>query len=347
MLARLPKVGKYALSQMLARASCPLPAAPPATVELLPGLSRMAPEALTQADRHLSDMPTDSFDIAPHVRVQAARSDDFRGCKVALIAHWDLNGLIDPYVMHYAKALKALGYHVLLASDRPVHAPGATLGELPDALDAVIHRTCPGYDFTSWRAALHAFPTLLEADGLVLTNDSIFAPVGDLGRVHAAMDALPCDFWGMVQSQDKKPHLQSYYLVFRPAALRSPAFNHYWKLVGPQTDKEKAITYELNLGLWLARHGLRSGAFSPRENQPAPMLNPTHCGWDHLIEKYGVPLLKRDLIFQNPYQVPLDRLEEILRKQGYPMELILNYAKRRSLRPLFPYAQADREASAL
>lgn len=342
LLARVPKVGKYALAQMLARAPQSRPAAPPMVLEILPGLSSGAPEALVQADLMLSNMPAAGFDIAPHVRVQASRNGDFHGRRVAVIAHWDPDGLIDPYVLHYAKALKAIGLSVILASDRPVRAPGATPDELPEVLDAIVHRTCTGYDFTSWRAALHAFPSLFEADELTLTNDSVFAPVGDLGRVHAAMDALPCDFWGMVQSRDKKSHLQSYYLCFRPTALASMAFSSYWERVGPQTNKERAIAYELNLSLWLAVGGLRLGAFSPWENQPAPMLNPTHCGWDRLIERCGVPLLKRDLVFQNPYQIPLDRMEEILSAQGYPVWLILNYAKRRGLRPLFPHSPCGR-----
>ena len=338
-IASFPKIGKYALAQILANERYPRRAALPALVELLPGLSQGRPEALALADFLLADMPRAPFDIWPYAIVQASRGTEFRGRKVAVIAHWDQDGIIDPYVLHYAEALCKLGYRVVLASDMPVGLqpgrPITTPEELPQAFDAIVHRTCPGYDFTSWKAVLCALPEIFSASELLLTNDSIFAPIFDLRPMHDVMNALACDFWGLVESQDRKPHLQSYYLVFSPVALTSLAFAQYWDLVGPQNDKQKAISYELNLSLWLARHGLRPGAYSPKENQPAPMLNPTHCNWEFLLEQCHAPFVKRDLIFQNPYLVSLEHMEGVLKSHGYPVDLILAYGARTGQVPYF------------
>jgi lipopolysaccharide biosynthesis protein len=274
--------------------------------------------------------------------IQVARRADWTGSRVAVIAHWDPDGVVDAYVLHYAAALRAMGYFVLLSSDRPLRfarrsgLEAASGGELPMEIDAIVYRTCQGYDFTSWKAAFCAFPSLFSAAELLITNDSIFAPVGSLAYVHEAMDSVSCDFWGMVESHDKQPHLQSYYLVLRGAAVRSVAFRRFWDYVGALPNKEQAIACELSFALWLCFHGLRAGAYSPAENQPHPLLNPTHCGWEHLLEVCRAPFIKRDLIFSNPYRISLCHMDIALRNKGYPVHLILDYAARRRQRVLFP-----------
>lgn len=334
-LAYLPKIGKYARAHILTRAPFPdKEVSPPSPVELIKGLSSKNPRAMAQANRLLPKLHRPPPDIEKFVTIQAARRTDWSGEKVAVIAHWDPDGIIDPYVLYYATALQHLGYRTVLASDRPLQLPENT-PQLPSPLDAVIHRRCPGYDFTSWKAALAILPGLYAAGELLLTNDSIFAPVGDLAAVHEAMAHVPCDFWGLVESQDKRPHLQSYYLVFRPDALLSPAFRLFWEQVGMDTAKECAIGHELNLGLWLAMHGLRPGAFSPAANQFDPQLNPTHCGWDFLLKRCGVPIIKRDLLFRNPYKIDLKDMIDAINGFNYPLELIMNYANRRNVRPNF------------
>ena len=70
------------------------------------------------------------------------------GRKAAVVAHWDPDGLIDPYVEHYLKHLRELGYLTVLATgSEPVQPPESPW------LSALVLRHCPGYDFTSWKAA--------------------------------------------------------------------------------------------------------------------------------------------------------------------------------------------------
>ena len=82
--------------------------------------------------------------------------------------------------------MRELGYLTVFSTGSELAAP-------PDSpwVSAVVARHCPGYDFTSWKAAFTCFPSLYRAREVVLTNDSVFAPFGSFGPVHEAMAAVP------------------------------------------------------------------------------------------------------------------------------------------------------------
>ena len=69
---------------------------------------------------------------------------DFSNEEVVLLAHWDPENIVDPYVLHMAHHLKQLGKKVILCSAAPL----TTLPQETDIFDAIVCRTCAGYDFT-------------------------------------------------------------------------------------------------------------------------------------------------------------------------------------------------------
>ena len=122
-----------------------------------------------------------------------------------------------------ARHLKQLGKKIILCSAAPL----AALPQETDIFDAIVCRTCAGYDFTSWKAAFEAFPSLYEAAEVTLCNDSVFAPIGSYAPVYQTMASIPCDFWGMSFSHEIMPHMQSFHLVLRKKALQHTAFKHF------------------------------------------------------------------------------------------------------------------------
>lgn len=249
----------------------------------------------------------------------ACLPESFSGKRVAVLAHWSKNGDVAPYVLLYLRALRAENWHIVLTCGRePVLTP--TLTRL---CDVIVYRDCAGYDFTSWKAALEVCPTLLDASEVLLTNDSIFAPIGSLSFVHETMRTVPCDFWGLVASRERLRHLQSYYLVFRAAALRHPAFAAFWKAVDRTSDKlEAVLRYEVILSPWLSLHGLTPGAYVPFQALPDTNVNPAHYFWKELLSRYGVPLLKRDLLRDHRNTSFLSGWEKLVERQGYNPALI-------------------------
>lgn len=244
---------------------------------------------------------------------------DFRGCRVALLAQWSPDGRVAPYVLAYLRQLAALGYRTVLCAGREP-APVAAWTRL---CDAALWRDCPGYDFTSWKAALEAFPSLFEAEELLFTNDSVFGPVRPLAPLHQGMAGVDCDFWGLLESREAMPHLQSYYLVFRPGAIRHPAFAAFWDAVESCPDKRRIVQRcEIPLGLWLSLHGLRPGVCIPAASLPMTNANPAHYFWRQLVERYGFPFLKRDLVRAAATHPHLCGWESLLRAGDYDPRLV-------------------------
>ncbi len=292
-------------------------------VDLLPGFPRRYRASCRSARPPVQGPPGLLVSVYQFAQVLRGQRTDFTGQPVAVLAHGDPQGKRAPYVVHYLSQLRQMGYRTV-----PVSASPLDLSRKESlVVDALLYRSCSGYDFTSGKAALQRMLSLRNAKELLLTNDSIFAPVGALSAVTAAMDSAPCDFWGMVESHEVQPPLQSYDLVFRRRVLPHEAFMRYWDAVTVSPQREDAIHYELTLSPWLALNGLAPGAFVPAAIQPFSQLNPTQHVWRQLIEM-GVPLIKRDLLLTNREEVDIHDWKKVVTYHEYPIELIKEYLHR-------------------
>lgn len=289
------------------------------SLELIPGLNS-DPEVRQYLRQHFAPvLPEGVRRLGSAVRWLGQTIPDFRGARVALLAYWSPEGAVAPYVLAYLRQLKELGYRtVFCAGIEP--GPQQTLARI---CDAVVWRECPGYDFTSWKAALEAFPSLFDAEELLLTNDSVFGPLCPLAPLHQGMAHVACDFWGLLESHEALPHLQSYYLVFRKKALRHPAFAAFWDAVESNADKRQIIQRcEIPLALWLALHGLVPGVCIPAASLPQTNANPAHYFWRQLITRYGFPFLKRDLLRAARNHPHLHGWQNVLQAAGYDPRLV-------------------------
>lgn len=261
--------------------------------------------------------------ILPHVRVLWKRDGNFSGARVALLAHWDKDNILDPYVRHYATHLRGLGFEPVLTSAGPLEIDDADR----NLFSAVVYRQCPGYDFTSWKAAFEAFPDLSEAHEIFLANDSVFAPIGDFRPIFQSMAAVPCDFWGTVETHAMFPHLQSYALLLRKNAVSHPALADFFRHVPAAGERRFALGHELRFRIWLTAHGLSAGAWLPASALPWPWFNPLHRTWKQMVA-FGLPIMKRDMFLGRPHVRFPYGWERIARRHGYPVELINNYLRR-------------------
>lgn len=297
-------------------------------VDLISGLKINELGAL-DSDRDMADeIPGPAVRILKSIQCQHGANAGFNGQRVAVLAHWDSDAVVDPYVIHYLAHFKELGWRTILISDKAIKLTD----DLLQVTDAVLYRTCPGYDFTSWKGALEYFPSLIDAEELILTNDSVFAPVGSLYTMHAAMMDVRCDFWGPVGSREFIPHLQSYYLIFRSKALRHEAFSRFWAGVQPDADRKRAIRCETALSTWLASHGLQPAVYAPMPLLNDDISNLTHDFWRELIN-IGTPFFKRELLKENVRNANINDCMAVLAAAGYPIHLIANYFKRIGVTP--------------
>lgn len=298
----------------------------PGVIELIPGLLQDRPQARQQAFRLLKAFPQKKVSITGKAHCILGKDISFEGRKVVVIAHWDPDRVIDHYVIYQCRHFKTLGFDILLTSaGRPEHLDAVACR---DFVDAIVYRSCDGYDFTSWKAAFELFPSLYRSRELVLTNDSYFAPIGSFASVHSVMNEIPCDFWGLVGCNLIRPHLQSYYLVLHQSVLQHQSLKDFFDRIALSKDRDVAILYETSFSLWLAVHHFYPAAFVPVSTDFS--LNYTFEYWKELIHT-GVPILKREFFLKKEYHHKILQWRTECSHKGYPVKLIEDYLERRGI----------------
>jgi len=226
--------------------------------------------------------------------------------RVCFFAHYHPRAIVADYVLRYLKALRDAGFAVVVLSTAEL--PHAEQAKLANACARLIMRENVGLDFGGWIEAFRRFMPL-KAELLLLANDSVYGPVGDLGDFIDRLTATPADFYGAVESWEGGAHLQSWFLLLRPAAYGSEAFRAIMARPIPSDMLKLEIIdrYERRLTHALGGAGLRHyAAYTPHHDSPvagALCFNPMQYLWKTLVTRYGVPFIKIELLRDNPHNV--------------------------------------------
>lgn len=248
--------------------------------------------------------------------------------RVALFAHFDRDAEIKDYIYYHLEHLARHCQRVLFISNSAVDDSHRV--KLSKICSGVFVRGNIGLDFGMWRDALDQV-SLDDIDELLLTNSSVFGPIPSLDDVLKKMADIECDFWGLTESPEIVPHLQSYFLVFRRRALTSDAFRAFWKSVLMFRDKNQVIrSYELGLSVFLKEQGLKMCALMPVDALPYKGLgirkrryrsNPI-VGKPLELLRQGVPYVKLEVFRSNPFKVNLKTLRREMIRKGFDERLI-------------------------
>lgn len=229
-----------------------------------------------------------------------------RSRRVCFFAHYHQHGIVADHVLYYLRAIRDSGFAIIVVSTADL-APEEER-KLRNTCDHFIPRKNEGLDFGSWIEAFRHFPRL-EADLLLLTNDSVYGPISDLSRFIDDLTSSPADFYGAVECNIIQPHLQSWFLLFRPSAYTSQTFrDRFSEPIPSHLSKEDIIRrYEIGLTASLREAGLRyrSGFRAGDRGLLWSRFpgNPTHLLWRQLIEIGDIPFLKIDLLQRNPHWI--------------------------------------------
>jgi len=224
--------------------------------------------------------------------------------KLCLFAHFDRDDRVAPYVTRYVKAIAAIGFEVVfISASKPNESELAPLREV--CSDIMLRQNC-GHDFGSWADGFRRYKQHLEGE-LLLANDSVYGPIGDLGLAVDRLRALNAGMAGFVESAAHVPHLQSWFLLVRPNVYNSAAFQDV--LLQDFTGRTKADIVksgEIGLSAAVRDMGFRiAGLFSDVNFVFAGHpFNPTMLLWRELIEKAGCPFIKIELLRDNPCRIP-------------------------------------------
>ena len=276
--------------------------------------------------------------FVPRVRSVTAGADPCaESLRVAVYVTFDRQGLAADFVVAQVAALAALGRRVIVVSNSPVLSPGAVAGLAPH-VRAILHRRNIGHDFGAYRDGLGALGDVAGLDSVILTNDSCFGPFADLGLVEARAAEGGFDVFGITDSWAHAYHVQSYYLYVGRAVLGSAAFAAFWRGLLISQPRSMVISHgEIGFTQAMLKAGFSAGAMCPYRDVARVAraralsrlgevgvlprerayladlaedvdfdvpLNPTYFFWDVLIQHFGSPFLKRDLLRRNLTQQP-------------------------------------------
>jgi rhamnosyltransferase len=190
-------------------------------------------------------------------KVNAARMMPMN--RLLCYAHYDESGTVRPFVKHALSSMALLCSSRIFVSNSPL--ADDDLEELRALCADVLVNDNTGYDFYMWKLALQA-GHYERFDEVVLMNSSIYGPLFPLDGIFAEMEDVACDFWGITECFKLRPHVQSYFLVFRKNVLSSPRFRHFWDGILPFTSKQQVIQgYEVGITQWLVESGFRPAVY--------------------------------------------------------------------------------------
>ncbi|MFC7476668.1 hypothetical protein ACFQS7_20035 [Dankookia sp. GCM10030260] len=276
----------------------------------------------------------------PLLRLEAGVDPRPSAAAVALYVHFAAAGTVSEMVRRQLAGLAEAGFAIVFISMAGT-VPEADWQAARQHCALVAQRRNFGRDFGAWQdLAVEARRRWPGATELLLANDSVLGPILPLPPVLAALRAGGEGVFGLTESIQGGPHLQSYFLLARGAAATGDLFGF---LAGMHMSHSKWLVVqrgELRLARWMhgrghhvaalfGYHRLVAAALADPDERarlaashpllrdlealdPAARaalllgqpLNPTHHFWHALVRRLGFPFLKTELIRRNPGRLP-------------------------------------------
>lgn len=270
--------------------------------------------------------------------------------RLCVFAHWDKDNFADDYVLYYLNSLKDICSTIVFVSDCERLS---NIEEVSNIVDFTIIEKHNEYDFGSYkRGFLFAKENNLEFDELLFVNDSCYGPFFPLKSIFDKMSKKKCDFWGITRNNfgikigntnlhTWSPHIQSYFLVFRPQVFNSPVFMNFINSITHQEDKAEIIyKYEIGLSKLLRMSGFKSGVLI---NRYFFTENCMLAKWKRLIKWYHCPFLKTSIPKYGIYMLGevTEWRDVIPSVSDYPLDLIIKNAARFKVSEKNQYAELN------
>ena len=191
----------------------------------------------------------------------APRSQNHRF--LAMLSHYDRDGIIDDYVLAYLEALSKLGADICFIT---AVEDAKELEKVRKCVFSIIIKNDAGRDFGSWYLALKTLDpeTLAAYDYVVFVNDSIYFPIAEPNEFFAWMQHSKLNLLGLTDSRALDIyHVQSYWLAFDRTAqsVVLPEFIRRFEAIPYMTKAGQITSFEMGLSKFAAEQGLTLGAY--------------------------------------------------------------------------------------
>jgi lipopolysaccharide biosynthesis protein len=244
--------------------------------------------------------------VGDRVRVERGSLSVGSSSRIAVIAHWSLRPRVTKSVCTLVRELQAFGYRVIVCSS--CESPEQLVWDVAVGTDTpvVIRKPNIGYDFGSWSVALERLPAIAEAKRVIFANDSMSGPFIPLRPLLEQFETTPADVWGLTDTRQFAPHLQSYFLGFCDGVLTERPLAQFWAGIRDEPEKQQIILRsEIGLSQLLRQEGYVQVPAFHYERFVEPGQNPVIVGWKQLLEQ-GFPFLKREIL-RDPTVAPEGR----------------------------------------
>ncbi len=285
--------------------------------------------------------------------------------RAVIMAHYDQDGLIDPYLEHLLTALREVAEVIYLVSTAELNTDAQA--RAAGLVDRLILRENVGYDFYSLKIGREAlrgdFPDL-PFDEIIFCNDSLYGPLVPLPEILRRSEQLSAPVWGLTLGREpsaKTQFLQSYWFALRAELFDHPAIERFWQDLEILPRKREVIyKHEIGFSELLQREKIAYQAlFDLRQfstariyryllsqipwSRPWPIwlryamhcrlprfLIPTHHLAAFLLDR-GYPFVKIGLLRDNALQLNLEDVSERLDQRPDLAALIDGHMQRLSL----------------
>src|SRR5262249_39481849 len=135
--------------------------------------------------------------------------------RVAVFVHFDRQGTVHDFVLHYLAEIAQAGFTTVFVSNAPRLDP-ERIDRIAPFCGAIVQRANVGMDFGAYKDGIGTLPRLDQLEALLLANDSVYGPFHDLGDVIGRMNLAEADVWGITDSWERRVPPPGYLLLFRP-----------------------------------------------------------------------------------------------------------------------------------
>ena len=274
------------------------------------------------------------------VRVEDGTETFVQATRIALYVHYSPNGQVSDMVRYQLGLLRDAGFATVFISMAKT-LPEADWQAVRGLCALAILRRNFGRDFGAWQDVL---PEVRRRWGvpqeLMLVNDSVLGPIRPMMPVLETMRAGGAGLFGLTESLQGGPHLQSYMLLARGTAAAADLMLFVEKMFISHSKWLLIQLGEIRLSRWMRRRGHRVAAVfgyerliravlaDPAERERVMAsnwhlrgldrlsddqgsallddwpLNPTHHLWHVLAARFDFPFLKTELVARNPGRLP-------------------------------------------
>ena len=230
--------------------------------------------------------------------------------RVAIFAHYDKDNIIEDYVIFYLQELKKVAEKIIFVSDSNITE--SELEKINNIANHAITEKHGEYDFGSYKRGYllaKELGYLQDCEELIICNDSCYGPLYPFENMFNTMSPKKLDVWGLtinpegmsldngtIKSQEF-PHIQSYFVVFKPQVFKSEFFDNFITSVKKEENKELIIIkYEMGLTQLLIDNNFEYDAYC----QLSKIIKSSHLkGYETLILDDKCPLIKTSIFREN------------------------------------------------